>query len=373
MELTTTRPAVPDVPWRIIAAFALVLLLVASLILYAGSRTRVPSPFGIARNGVVALDRQNDLYVVDPVSGSERLLVGGPAKDEWIDFTRDGTRALFVRWTDDSGSQVHPGRPGVADVATGALTFLPLTIRRQDWMESSPDRRTLAVMSLVDGSPRISIVGLDGSSLRTFDDVPVADGSSLAFLAPEGRELVFVTPPDGTRHQGIAALDVATGKARTIVPASARTEVFGGVSAAPDGKRIAYALQDLVSGAVSVHVIGTDGQGDQVAGHADGATFEAWPQWSPSGRYLLIERGIANVARPVIVDMQDGSEVLVKAEISNNGAGKAWAPDETSILAQRTDADGTQAQQEQWDVRSGEVTPVIWRSVSAPVWQRLAP
>ena len=49
-----------------------------------------------------------------------------------------------------------------------------------------------------------------------------------------------------------------------------------------------------------------------------------------------------------------------------------WAPDGTAILAQRNAEDGSQLQQEIWDVRTGEVTPVSWTSVTPPVWQRTA-
>ena len=44
-----------------------------------------------------------------------------------------------------------------------------------------------------------------------------------------------------------------------------------------------------------------------------------------------------------------------------------------SILAQRTDAQGRQLQQELWAARDGKVTPVSWPSVTPPAWQRTAP
>ena len=129
-----------------------------------------------------------------------------------------------------------------------------------------------------------------------------------------------------------------------------------------------------LTGTVSVHVVGTDGRDDTVVGHAPGATFEASPQWDPQGRRLLIERDAGDgVVHPVIVDLGGGPDVVVDAEISENGAAKAWAPDGASILAQRTAADGRPLQQELWDARTGKVTPVSWPSVTPPSWQRLAP
>ena len=88
----------------------------------------------------------------------------------------------------------------------------------------------------------------------------------------------------------------------------------------------------------------------------------------------MIERDAGDgVVRPVIVDLAGGPDVVVDTEISPEGAGKAWAPDGSSILAQRTAADGRQLQQELWNARTGEVSPVSWPSVTPPAWQRIAP
>jgi Tol biopolymer transport system component len=171
----------------------------------------------------------------------------------------------------------------------------------------------------------------------------------------------------------IRALDVATGETRAIVLTALSNDIFGNVSAAPDGKHIAYALKSS-TGAVTVHVVGTDGSDDRMVGHAPGATFEAWPQWDPQGRRLLIERdGGDGIVRPVIVDLGGGPDVVVDTTISPNGAGKAWAPDGLSILAQRTTAEDKPLQQELWDARTGRVTTVSWPSTTSPAWQRLAP
>jgi Tol biopolymer transport system component len=166
---------------------------------------------------------------------------------------------------------------------------------------------------------------------------------------------------------------VATGLTRPIVETSIGNDVVGDVSAAPDGKRIAYALKS-VTGTVSVHVVGADGTGDTVVGHAPGSNYEAKPQWDPQGRRLLIERDAGDgIVRPVIVDLGGRPEVRIDTEISQNGAGESWAPDGASILAQRIAADGRPMPQELWDARTGKVTPVSWASVTPPSWQRLAP
>jgi Tol biopolymer transport system component len=204
-------------------------------------------------------------------------------------------------------------------------------------------------------------------------DVPAEEFGGLFYLPPDGHELVYVARSSNLHSHDIRALDVTTGLTRAIVETSNGTDIFGNVSAAPDGKHIAYALRS-VTGTVGVHVVGTDGRDDEVVGHAPGANFEASPQWDPQGRRLLIERDAGDgVVRPVIVDLGGRQDLVIDLEISPNGAGEEWAPDGASILAQRTDADGRPLQQELWDARTGVVTPVSWPSVTRPAWQRLAP
>jgi len=376
MELVTSRVSMTRLPWRQLGVLALIALLVAgALVVYVGSRIqRSPAPpFGPAGNGLIALGRDGDLFVVDPATGRETLLVGGPESDEWIGFTPDGTRGIFLRWGPDNGAVTAAGI-GSVQLNGGAKPVLmgKDVLHGNDSIELAPNGRDVAFATFDWGTPNIHInVGsLDGTSFRVFENVPVADYGGLAFLAPDGHELVFVAPNANAHTHDIRALDLATGTTRLIVETSRTTDIFGNLSASPDGKRIAYALADS-SGAISVHVVGTDGIGDRVVGHAAGATFEAWPQWDPQGRRLLLERDTgAGGVRPVIVDLGGGPDVVVATTISENGAGKAWAPDGSAILAQRTAANGNQLQQELWNVTTGAVTPVGWPSRSAPAWQR---
>jgi Tol biopolymer transport system component len=268
-------------------------------------------------------------------------------------------------------------RVGTVPLAGGAPpTFVQKDVLHGgEPMDIAPNGRELAFSAFDFGGPNvhISVAALDGSSFRTFWDVPAEEFGGLFYLPPDGRELVYVARSSNLHSHDIRALDVTTGVTRAIVETSNGTDIFGNVSAAPDGKHIAYALRS-VTGTVGVHVVGTDGRDDEVVGHARGANFEASPQWDPQGRRLLIERDAGDgVVRPVIVDLGGRQDLVIDLEISPNGAGEEWAPDGASILAQRTDADGRPLQQELWDARTGVVTPVSWPSVTRPAWQRLAP
>jgi hypothetical protein len=378
MEIVTTRVPTTRLPWRQIGVLVLIAIVLATMFaLLVGSRTtRLPEPFGPARNGVIAAGSHDDLYTVDPETGHMTLLLGGPEKDEWVGFTRDGTRAVFLRWGPDMGAMTA-ARVGTVplDGTSGPVFVKKDVLHGGEPIQIAPNGRDLAYSAFDFGGSNvhISIAALDQSSFRTFNDVPVIDSGGIEYLAPEGRELVYLGRSSNLHSHDIRALDVTTGQTRAILETSSGEDIFGSISTAPDGKHIAYALMDG-TGAISVHVIGADGRGDRVVGHAPGSSFEAWPQWDPQGSRLLIERGVDNgVVRPVIVDLNGGPDVVIDTEISNNGAGKAWSPDGVSILARRTAADGSQLRQELWNAKIGTVTPVSWPSTTPPAWQRIAP
>src|SRR5204862_5649642 len=73
------------------------LAIILAAALAAGSRTRLPAPFGPAANGLVAYDRGGDIYTVDPVTGITRAIVTGSALDVQPRWSRDGTHLVFER------------------------------------------------------------------------------------------------------------------------------------------------------------------------------------------------------------------------------------------------------------------------------------
>ena len=63
----------------------------------AGTRQRLPPPFGPARNGAIVSSDDGDIYAVDAVTHAERLLIGGETFDFGGGFSRDGTKFAFLR------------------------------------------------------------------------------------------------------------------------------------------------------------------------------------------------------------------------------------------------------------------------------------
>jgi Tol biopolymer transport system component len=361
---------------RQLGVLALIAILVAALFAaYIGThQQKLPAPFGPAVNGLIAYSKDGDIYTVDPSSGKQTLLLGGSSQDEWIGFTPDGTHAIFFR-VDPGGATEDMGHVGtVAMSGDSSVVIGALPVSRDSWVEAAPDGRTLAIQSIVAGHMHVSLAAIDGSSVRTIDQPLSARFGGLAYIAPDGHELLFIAIIPQTARHKLVALDTTTGTTRDIVTDTTAAQLWGNFSASPDGKQIAYAVRDPRDGNVKVRLIGTDASnGSQLTSNT--SPFEAWPQWSPDGHHLLIERmesdGSGRV-HPVIVDTRDGTEVRIGVTISENGAGKTWSPDGTHILAQRTAGTGEQLRQELWDVATGAVSEVSWPSTSAPAWQRVA-
>src|SRR4051812_12251575 len=89
MDLTMRSSPMLRANPRALVLLALFALLVEAIGVYAiGTQHRLPPPFGLARNGEVVVGADGDLFVVDPVSGHRRILVGGPTFDFGPVFSR---------------------------------------------------------------------------------------------------------------------------------------------------------------------------------------------------------------------------------------------------------------------------------------------
>jgi hypothetical protein len=94
VQLTMTRT--PSLR-RILATVSLALLIVAlvATALYVGSQRRLPEP--LFRNGAVVYSSDDDLFIIDQLGGTPRLLVGGPESDSNPVFSPLGDRVAFIR------------------------------------------------------------------------------------------------------------------------------------------------------------------------------------------------------------------------------------------------------------------------------------
>ena len=186
-----------QVPWRQIAVLALiVLLLAAGLVLVIGSRPRVPAPFGLARNGLVAYAQGGDIYTADPVSGAATAVVTGAETDLRPVFSLDGTRMAFERKANGSGG---PGRLFVANADGSGLTQVtPEPIGFINSYAFSPDGQEILISTGPEGMRAILVAKTDGTATRSLD-VGSLEAIDPTYRAPDGREVIFVGHASGTR------------------------------------------------------------------------------------------------------------------------------------------------------------------------------
>lgn len=377
----------PRFPWRAIAlALLLIALLIAAAAAFIGSQSRLPAPFGVARNGVVAYAADGDIYTADPVTGIASAIVAGPERDIGPNFSRDGTHVVFERRLEDGSGQLYVVRADGSDLTlvTPDPVFLTNSLLGEPWdqYQFSPDGRSIVFASREDLRPTISIAQSDGSGVRPLDiGIPAYEPS---FRPPDGAEILFVGTRAGTgwTANGVFAVDPDTNAVRTIVEPTANYDVAG-ATWSPDGSKVAYwRWGGSSAGGINAmtHVIAADGSGDDELPAPPGTHWNVGTEWSNDGTRLFVLRGYSG-------GFEDVRAVVVPADGTSEGAeipypgilgqecctAVEWAPDDTRILV--TPIDGLRRQMPQiiLDVGAGTFSPASWGATSDPVWQRRAP
>ena len=95
--ISSERVGASNVPWRLLLTVALVIVLAALALAFAGSQRRVPAPFGPARDGAIVFGAGGDIFVRDAIDSQARLLFAGPTDDLAANFTRDGSHLVWLR------------------------------------------------------------------------------------------------------------------------------------------------------------------------------------------------------------------------------------------------------------------------------------
>lgn len=383
MDLVTERVATPRVPWGALGVLALIALLIATTIaVYIGSQPRLPAPFGVARNGLIAYEAGGDIYTADPATGVATAIVTGPETDLGPRFSRDGTHLAFVRHVQGGSGRLFVGR---AD----GQTLVAVTPEPRVGLANyafSPDGLEIMFTSGPEQQAELWIAKTDGSGLR-----PLAVGMNvqeMAYRPPNGAEIVFAggraiaednRPRTIEEGNGLYAVDVATGHVRPILD-----PVLGTgrdlIRMSPDGSRIAFSVSTEAPGrnTYRVHVVAADGTGETTLRMPDGATFQDVLAWSNDGKHLAVVRGYATLNQDMTLAVVpfDGNGFGVETDHGLTGCCDTvveWAPDDTTILVKPFDLLGRPLQQLLWDPLTGATTPAPWAAISDPAWQRIAP
>lgn len=368
--ITLGRRTLKPIPWRAVGLVALLgLVIVAALAIYAGGRTRLPSPFGPARNGALALDEQGDIVLLDPVSGSRRLVIGGSTIDTGPAFSRDGTRLAFFRDTGGGRSLwiAHADGADPKQLSTGSLADL-------DGIEWSPDGLSIMLTGVVDGINSIAIAPTDGGPARVLRVGMPAEGPR--WRPPDGQEILFrgqtpATPMTVGADElpagyGLYGIRPDGSGLRSITPADGIGFDYLYFGWSPDGQRIAYQRDDPQSEGLTdlrLFVVGADGGAPHRITTVDSVNV----YWSPDGGHIAFWN-MLNGERLNVVPA-DGSGPAVSTGPSRSTFGMAWTPDGTGLLYL---ADGSDTPL-MLDPGGGPSRSVPWTTSRFPDWQRLAP
>jgi Tol biopolymer transport system component len=335
---TTFRRSVfaRPVPMRAIAVLLLIGLLIGTVLaLSLGAPTRLPEPFGLARNGTFVTSRDGEIYLIDQTTSNSRLVVGGDGFDFSPIFSRDGTKMVFLR---SDGPLTEPAILTLYLAKADGSEVRPLTppTKSLDWFDWSPDGTRIAYMA--QGALWVvDVAGGKPQRLRAAEPVHFP-----TWLPPDGREIIFrhetdspgifaIAPdvtsqprplskttannqfdfqaiaasPDGSQitftrwssagFPRIFALDVATGDEMAFPLENGRGQ-RGTVLYSPDGKLVAYA-QIYREGAFQIVVANADGSGNvrhigpKKPGPVDGSSVNASWGFTPDGTALLVRYG----------------------------------------------------------------------------------
>jgi Tol biopolymer transport system component len=281
------------VPIRRTPALALVVLIVSLLLLglllaLAGSRPRVPAPFGVADNGRVAFVKGDHIFTSDPLGRDVRQMTFGEGAQTDPRYSADGTRLVYRQWNSAS-----PGsEQGTYD----------------------------AVVVAADGTnPIVVASGIVGMSHVSW--------------SPGGDALAFSGSPDGgpTSVLYVAAADGSAGpRVVDTVGGSAWDPTW-----APDDKRL------VVASDVGLWVVDRDGSNRRLVTHNRykeiGSRGEA-AEWSPDGEQIVFTAVTQTDQQDVYLVSLDGSaEHRVSGDVST-ARDATYSPDGTRIAYMRTGA-----------------------------------
>lgn len=350
-------------PWRTVGTLAvLALLLAAAVAVYVGSQNRLPAPFGLASNGLVAYTQDGDILTVDPATGARAWITSGNEEDREARWSLDGTRLAFLRGLPlGTPTPVMPAETVVIVDRTGKVVAKSQPIARIDidafaW---SPDGGSI----VTGGDSMLSLVDAQSGAVTRLE-VGFLDLDVFWRPGDEHEILFHGIARDGGR--GLVVVDVDDpADVRLLVPEST-DESLRPNGWTPDGRRLVYTSvdepYDEVGPGLRLHVLDlTTGKHvviDAAHGHVS----------NDGSRILALTVDGACV---VSIDGGQCDPIAAPARAYDGGFGNAahWAPDDGSILIRETDRPGHAFL---LDPDGGLDQSPTWAESGGESWQRRA-
>jgi Tol biopolymer transport system component len=381
-DLVTERVAAPRMPWRLIAVGLVILaLLIGGTVAFIGAQQpKLPPPFGIAHNGLIAFEQAGDIVTLDPTTAATHALVTGPEQDSRPVYSNDGTMIAFQRVDANGVRAVYV----VDSDGTGLVRVTPDPVDQLlDWT-FSPDGRALLVTAIVNGQAQMFEVQTDGSraprplDVRLPTDIGAIEAPS--YRPSDGSQVLVSEWLPGALSRSIAVVDLAAGTKRTLVEPSSTSDAFGPVWS-PNGEWISYGTYDPNAAYQSsrFHIMAADGSGDHVADPVPGTVYDVLYAWSNDSKRIVLDRGYAadqSHDRTVVLPVEGtGPSVELTCPalgVGNCGDNWIWSPNDDSLLGSVGTA-GVPTRYVMADPATGTVTQMPWSATGDGSWQRVGP
>jgi Tol biopolymer transport system component len=377
--LTGRLATVPRIPLRLAALVAL--LLVTALIgaILAGSRPRnLPAPFGPAANGVIPFTIGGDLYVGDPVTGTRRLLVGGPEGDASPQFSPDGTKIAFVRTSSGVAIDIYV----VQSDGSNPRRITSEHFAGWQWITWTPDSRRVAVVHNVRGVNQLDL--LDASGSGSAERIEAAVGlDSLQFRPPDGREILFragVDDATGTSNStsyGLFVMNADGTNVRTVAEPATTGDTLDltGAAYSADGSRIFYnrwtSDASLGSeGCCQLFVMNADGSDQHQFIPNAGEAWDGQAAVSPDGTRIAFWHNDKPTHGVSVIRADGTGPVIETGPALASTAHWVWSPDSSKILMYPNENPTLSVYL--LDPDGGPWTTVAWQSDGDLDWQRVA-
>jgi Tol biopolymer transport system component len=368
MDLTTHARAIAlPGPGKALLIAAGLLALVGLAILAVGSRQpRVPAPFGPAENGLIGYWAEGDILVAESDGSHARVVVGGPTEDIAPLYSRDGTRMAFLRLSGAHESRLMIGAPDGS--AVREVLQAPLT--DADWLEWSPDDESLAVVHNLNQMRVLSIVDIDGGTIRTLDLGGLAVDNSVYWRPTAGSELIFTARTgSGSLTRAVVYSIQADGSRLTpIAPAMTGPAEYLSLDPSPDGLALTYWRWEAAKGS-RIHRLDITTGTDREATFDPTATGETGLHHSPDGATVVVQR--EDSMAQLMVAPTDASRpgILIGPRFAlDSEPTYGFSPDGDSIYL-----DFPAATPQFLDVATGAIRPGPGTASECCSWQRLAP